>query len=94
MQRARYRDLGRPDIRTNSQCSTALVEQVAQPDAGGQGLLSDAAEKMRFSARAYHRILKVARTLADLDGAETVGRIHLAEAISYRIAAERVSQAA
>ena len=49
---------------------------------------------MRFSARAYHRILKVARTLADLDGAETVGRIHLAEAISYRIGAERVSAAA
>jgi len=94
MQQDRYRGLGRADIRTNSQCSTSLVEQVAQPDAGGQALLSDAAEKMKFSARAYHRILKVARTLADLDGAETVGRIHLAEAISYRIAAERVSVAA
>jgi magnesium chelatase family protein len=65
-----------------------------RPDPAGQALLSDAAEKMRFSARAYHRILKVARTLADLDGAETVGRIHLAEAISYRIGAERVSAAA
>ncbi|MEQ8482124.1 MAG: YifB family Mg chelatase-like AAA ATPase [Hoeflea sp.] len=94
LQRDRYRELGRPDIRTNSQCTTALVEQVAQPDAGGQSLLSDAAEKMRFSARAYHRILKVARTLADLDGAETVGRIHLAEAISYRIGTERSTQAA
>ena len=94
MQQARYLDLGRPDIRTNSQCTTSLVEQVAQPDQGGQALLSDAAEKLRFSARAYHRILKVARTLADLDGTETVGRIHLAEAISYRIGAERVSQAA
>ena len=67
---------------------------MSRPDAAGQTLLSDAAEKMKFSARAYHRILKVARTLADLDGAETVGRIHLAEAISYRIAAERVSAAA
>ena len=94
MQRTRYQELGRPDIHTNSQCSTSLVEQVARPDAGGQALLSDAAEKMRFSARAYHRILKVARTLADLDGAETVGRIHLAEAISYRIGTERVSVAA
>lgn len=94
LQRDRYRELGRPDIRTNSQCTTALVEQVAQPDAGGQSLLSDAAEKMRFSARAYHRILKVARTLADLDGAETVSRIHLAESISYRIGAERSTQAA
>jgi magnesium chelatase family protein len=94
MQQDRFRGLGRPDIRTNSQCSTSLVEQVARPDPAGQALLSDAAEKMRFSARAYHRILKVARTLADLDGAETVGRIHLAEAISYRIGAERVSAAA
>ena len=90
----RYRDLGRPDIRTNAQCSTKLIEQVSSPDAGGRQLLSDAAEKMRFSARAYHRILKVARTLADLDGTETVGRIHLAEAISYRIAAERAALAA
>ena len=94
VQRARYQELGRPDIHTNSQCSTSLIEQVARPDQGGQTLMNDAAEKMRFSARAYHRILKVARTLADLDGAETVGRIHLAEAISYRIGAERVSAAA
>lgn len=93
-QLARYRALGRSDIRTNAQCSTALVEEVSRPDPGGQALLEDAARKMRFSARAYHRILKVARTLADLDGAETVGRIHLAESISYRIGAERVAQAA
>ena len=94
LQLERYRALGRPDIRTNSQCSTALVEQIAKPDAGGQALLSDSAQKMRFSARAYHRILKVARTLADLDGVDTVGRIHLAESISYRIATERVAVAA
>lgn len=93
-QLARYRALGRPDIRTNAQCSTALVEEVSRPDSGGQALLEDAARKMRFSARAYHRILKVARTLADLDGAETVGRIHLAESISYRIGTERIAQAA
>jgi magnesium chelatase family protein len=81
--------------RTNSHCPTALIEQVADVDAGGrQALLSDAADQMRFSARAYHRILKVARTLADLDGAARTGRIHLAEAISYRIGAERVSAAA
>ena len=49
---------------------------------------------MRFSARGYHRVLKVARTLADLDGKDSVGRIHLAEAISYRISAERMAQAA
>jgi magnesium chelatase family protein len=91
MQQDRFRGLGRPDIRTNSQCTTALVEQVAKPDPADRPCSADAAEKMRFSARAYHRILKVARTLADLDGAETVGRIHLAESISYRIAAERIT---
>ena len=57
-------------------------------------LLLQAAERFRLSARAYHRVLKVARTLADLDGVETLGRIHLAEAISYRIASERLAAAA
>ena len=70
------------------------IEDIAAPDAAGLSLLRDASEKLGFSARAYHRVLKVARTLADLDGAETVGRIHLAEAISYRIAGERLAQAA
>ena len=57
-------------------------------------MLRDAAEKLKFSARGYHRVLKVARTLADLDGCDTVSRIHLAEAISYRMAGERLSAAA
>ena len=57
-------------------------------------LLREASEKLGFSARAYHRVLKVARTLADLDGVETVGRIHLAEAISYRMTGERMAQVA
>ena len=57
-------------------------------------MLRDAAEKLKFSARGYHRVLKVARTLADLDGCDTVSRIHLAEAISYRVAGERLSAAA
>jgi len=49
---------------------------VAKPDAAGLTLLRDAADAMRLSARGYHRVLRVARTLADLDGAETVGRLH------------------
>lgn len=60
----------------------------------GLQLLRDAAERLKFSARGYHRILKVARTLADLDGKQTVGRIHVAEAISYRIAGEGLTAAA
>ncbi|MAW88534.1 MAG: AAA family ATPase [Phyllobacteriaceae bacterium] len=94
IQSERYEALGLPPASTNAHCPTALVEQVAKPDAAGLQLLHDAAEKAGFSARAYHRILKVARTLADLDGAQTVGRIHLAESISYRMAGERMASAA
>ncbi len=67
---------------------------MARPDAGGLKLLRDAADAMRLSARGYHRVLRVARTLADLDGAETVGRIHLAEALSYRALTDEVRRAA
>ncbi|OLP62236.1 AAA family ATPase [Xaviernesmea oryzae] len=79
---------------SNARLSTTLVETIAEPDAPGLALLRDAAERMKFSARGYHRILKLARTLADLDGRATVGRLHLAEAISYRLPGERMTAAA
>ncbi len=94
MQRRRYLAAGLPGNTTNARCSTSLIEAVAEPDDAGLALLRDAAEKLKFSARGYHRILKVARTLADLEGVEVVGRIHLAEAISYRMAGERLAAAA
>ncbi len=94
VQRERSSALGLPATLTNAHLSSSVIEEVAAPDAGGLALLRDASEKLGFSARAYHRVLKVARTLADLDGVEAVGRIHLAEAISYRIAGERMAQAA
>ena len=62
--------------------------------ARGLALLRDAADAMRLSARGYHRVLRVARTLADLDGADKVGRVHLAEALSYRALADEVRRAA
>ncbi|MDR6816024.1 magnesium chelatase family protein [Neorhizobium sp. 2083] len=93
-QRERFEHAGFPRVLTNARCSTALIEKIAEPDPGGLQLLRDAAEKLKFSARGYHRILKVARTLADLDGKDTVGRIHLAEAISYRMVGERLATAA
>ena len=87
----RFARLGMGSVTSNARASTALVEKMAEPDPGGLQLLRDAAEKMRFSARGYHRILKVARTLADLDETAIVGRIHLAEAISYRIVGDRLA---
>ncbi len=70
--------------RTNAEADGTLLERVASPDAAGQKLLAQAAEQMRLTARGYHRVLRVARTLADLAGAETTGRVHIAEALSYR----------
>jgi magnesium chelatase family protein len=92
IQRARFAGLAAGT--TNAQCPTSVVEEIARPDNAGASLLRDASEKLGFSARAYHRVLRVARTLADLDGSDKVGRIHLAEAISYRLPAERLAQAA
>ena len=61
-----------------------LLEEIAAPDAEGRALLTQAAERMKLTARGYHRVLRVARTLADLEGAESVRRVHIAEALSYR----------
>ena len=85
LQGERYRQEGAPPaIRTNAQADGQLLEKVAAPDAPGRALLTEAAQAMRLSARGFHRVLKVARTLADLEGAETVRRVHVAEALSYR----------
>ena len=94
IQLARYTAAGLPNIRTNAEAPSALLEEIAKLDAPGTKLLRDAAETMRLSARGYHRVLRVARTLADLDGAEKIGRLHLAEALSYRALAEDVRSAA
>jgi magnesium chelatase family protein len=91
LQSERYAAIGLPQIRTNATAPGPVLEDVARPDAGGLKLLRDAADAMRLSARGYHRVLRVARTL---DGAETVGRIHLAEALSYRALTDEVRRAA
>lgn len=69
---------------TNAALPDAALEKIASPDAAGAALLTRAAETLGFSARGYHRILRLARTLADLDGAGGLARRHIAEAISYR----------
>jgi magnesium chelatase family protein len=68
----------------NATLNLESLERVAAPDAAGAALLAKAAESMALSARAYHRTLKVARSIADLDGADAVRRIHVAEALSLR----------
>ncbi|WP_230531460.1 YifB family Mg chelatase-like AAA ATPase [Microvirga roseola] len=94
VQEKRYAALKLEGITTNAACPPALLEEVAKPDSDGLSLIRDAANAMRLSARAFHRVLKVGRTLADLDGEERVRRIHVAEALSYRSQADRRSAAA
>ena len=77
----RYRGLG---IYSNSGLTPRLIEQYCKIDARGQDILDKAFKKLGFSARAYGRILKVARTIADLDNQESINYKHLAEAIQYR----------
>jgi magnesium chelatase family protein len=94
IQLARYAAAGMPHVRTNAEAPSSLLETIARPDAHGQKLLREAADSMHLTARGYHRVLRVARTLADLDGAETIGRLHLAEALSYRALADDLRRAA
>jgi magnesium chelatase family protein len=94
IQAERFAGLRLPRVRTNAECDVSLIETIAAPDASGLTLLRDAAATLGLSARGYHRTLRVARTLADLDGEAQVARIHIAEALSYRGETLRRAQAA
>jgi magnesium chelatase family protein len=81
IQRERYAQEG---LRSNAEAEGELLDRVAAPDGAGARLLTEAADAMRLTARGYHRVLRVARTIADLGGATGVGRVHIAEALSFR----------
>jgi len=83
VQTRRYADA--PGVRVNAEAEGGLLEEVATPDAEGRALLQRVAERFGLSARGYHRVLRVARTIADLDGSADVARQHVAEAVSYRL---------
>ena len=82
IQEERYREV--PGIYCNAQMTSKLLALHARPDAAGLALLKNAMNRLNLSARAYDRILKVARTIADLEGSESILPMHLAEAIGYR----------
>ena len=72
------------DLRTNAEADGQLLDAITKLDDAARALLADAAGRMRLSARGYHRVQRVARTIADLDGSPGVLKIHVAEALSYR----------
>ena len=85
-QTARFEALG-AKARVNADAEGALLDQIAEPDAEGRDMLIKAAERFRLSARGYHRVLRVARTIADLEGVDAVRMPHIAEALGFRLIA-------
>ena len=83
IQTERYKAKGN-GIRTNAEADGELLEQVAPLDEPSRKLITQAIERFRLSARGFHRVLRVARTLADLEGGGAVKQIHVAEALTHR----------
>jgi magnesium chelatase family protein len=84
IQAERFTKLGHKKLRTNAEAEGELLDRIAVLDDKGRDLLLRATERLHLTARGYHRVLRVARTIADLDGAEQIARSHIGEAISFR----------
>ncbi len=89
VQEARFK--GHSNMRVNADAEGALLDEIASPDSESRDLLAKVAERFGLTARGYHRVLRVARTIADLDKSAAVRRPHVAEAVSYRLAASSKS---
>jgi magnesium chelatase family protein len=83
-QAERFAQANEPELRTNAEAEGELLDKIATPDGAGRELLLRATERMHLTARGYHRVLRVARTIADLDGTAHISRGHIAEALSFR----------
>lgn len=83
VQEARFQ--GRADMHLNADAEGEALTEIATPDTEGRALLTRVADRFGLTARGYHRVLRVARTIADLDGSEGVRQPHVAEAVSYRL---------
>lgn len=91
---ARAREIQLERGHLNAHLPTDSLEHAAAPDRAGEALLNEAAQAHNLTARSYHRVLRVARTIADLEGQETVRRIHIAEALACRRGLVSATQAA
>ena len=83
VQQARF--AASPDMRLNADAEGAALEEIAKPDTESRALISRVADRFGLTARGYHRILRVARTIADLDGSKEMCQPHVAEAVSFRL---------
>jgi len=84
LQRHRFTEFGKDGTDTNARCPAQRLADIASPDAKGQALLMEATQRLGLTARGYHRTLRLARTIADLDQSEKVTHIHITEALAYR----------
>ncbi len=84
VQRERLRNASNHVITTNAELDGQVLDEVCPMNAQAQELLKRASERLRLTARGYYRVIRVARTIADLDGEETIGKLHTAEAVSFR----------
>lgn len=94
LQKARFEELGAKSLRINAHAQGEILEKLTQLDEKAQKTLERAAEHMKLSARGYHRVLRVARTLADLEGCVAIDATHIAEALSFRPTRITTAQAA